>query len=75
MPAQCCKEFYAKIPDDEPVFTLAGRDILAAQTVALWIERARAYGVNEDKILRAQWHLEAMERFEQDHPERMKLPD
>ena len=75
MPAQCCNEFYAKIPDDEPVFTLTGRDMLASETVAFWIERAEACGVNHDKILRAQWHLEAMQLFTQDHPERMKLPD
>ena len=75
MPATCCKEFYAKIPDDEPVFTVVGRDLLAAQTVEFWIERARACGVNDGKILRAQWHLEEMVLFAQQHPERMKLPD
>jgi hypothetical protein len=75
MPEQCCKDFYAKIPDDEPVFTLAGRDMLAVETVAYWIERAKARGVNADKILRAQWHRAAMQLFTQDHPERMKLPD
>jgi hypothetical protein len=33
MPAQCCKDFYARIPDDEPVFTIAARDRTAPAIV------------------------------------------
>jgi hypothetical protein len=75
MPAECCKKFYAKLPEDEPVFTLAGRDKLAIATVNFWIEEAIKAGVNQDKIDRAYKHLIALSDFQNAHPERVKLPD
>jgi hypothetical protein len=75
MPAQCCKDFFAKLPDDEPVFTLAARDRLAPEVVDYWIKRARAEGVNEDKLRRSLQHFVAIVKFQRDNPERVKLPD
>lgn len=75
MPADCCKEFWNRIPDDEPVFTLAARDILAPETIRFWLEQAEAEGVPEDKLRRARMHLVAIEEFQIAHPERTKVPD
>jgi hypothetical protein len=75
MPEQCCKDFFDKIPDDEPVFTIAARDELAAYTVADWIVRAEADGVNPDKIARARQHLQDIVEFQSSYPDRVKKPD
>jgi hypothetical protein len=71
----CCKKSIAKIPDDEPVFCLFGRDRLAKAVVRFWIDEAERAGVNHDKILRAKGHLKDMEDFELQHSDRVKLPD
>lgn len=38
---------------DEPVFLLRGRDVLAAPTIAQWIQDAQAAGVNPAKLTEA----------------------
>ncbi len=75
MPAECCKKFYEKIPDDEPVFTIAGRDLLGPDVIRCWIGRAADNGVNADKLQRAVQHLKWFEEFQAAHPERCHLPD
>jgi len=75
MPAPCCKEFFARIPDDEPVFTLAGRDQISAATVEFWIRRASNLLVNDGKLTRAIQHLQAIQDFQRAYPGRTKLPD
>lgn len=75
MPKQCCKDFFASIPDDEPVFTLAARDLTAPTIIQNWIEDARAAGTNEDKLERAEQHLCDFEQFQKEHPDRCKIPD
>ncbi len=72
---QCCKESIAKIPDDEPVFCIFGRDKIAISAVRFWINQAEILGVNDSKILRAKGHLQDMEDFAARHPERLHLPD
>lgn len=37
----------------EPVFLLRARDVLAAPTIAQWIQDAQAAGVNEPKLTEA----------------------
>jgi hypothetical protein len=75
MPANCCKDFWARIPEDEPVFILAGRDETSAEFVEAWIKNAEMLGVNADKIARARLHLDAIRTFQANYPERCKLPD
>lgn len=75
MPKQCCKYFFARIPDDVPVFTLVAYDKLAIRRIEEWIEEAKSMGVNDDKLKRSVEHLEDFKKFRADHPERMKLPD
>ena len=75
MPANCCKESWKRIPEDEPTFILAARDKLAPVAIRFWISMAADQGVNADKIRRATEHLDWIERFQSEHPERVKLPD
>lgn len=75
MPKDCCKEMWNKIPDDEPVFIIRGKDRLASRTVRYWIEEARNFGVKAEKLARAEEHLMDILNFKKEHPERMKIPD
>jgi hypothetical protein len=53
-----------KAHDDEPVFILRAQDCLAAETAERWAIRARAMGVDHDKVQEVfalaeemlQWH-------------------
>jgi hypothetical protein len=75
MPAECCKDKWPTIPDDEPVFIIMGKDKLAIETVMNWMDLASEAGVNKGKIVRVREHLDAIARFQQEHPERCKIPD
>ncbi len=75
VPSQCCKETWAKIPEDEPVFILRGKDLLTVKRVAAWIQEAAEVGVNQDKVQSARLHLEEIRKFQKEHPTRCKLPD
>lgn len=75
MPQQCCKDKWPEIPDDEPVLVLRGKDKLARKVVKYWLELAREAGVNQGKMIRVREHLDAMDAFAVNNPERMKIPD
>ena len=60
---------------DMPVFTLLGQDSLAVDTVKYWLQRAELLGVNKGKLIRVREHLEALAKYRQEHPEKMKRPD
>lgn len=75
MPAKCCKEFWARIPDDVPVFTLVGYDLLAPEVVNDWLESARRHGVNAEKVEKAKAHLDAMLEYQKANPDKCKIPD
>lgn len=75
MPPQCCKDKWPEIPDDEPVLVLRGKDKLARKVVKYWLELAREAGVNQGKMIRVMEHLDAMDTFAVNNPERMKIPD
>lgn len=75
MPAQCCKNKWPTIPDDEPVFVIRGKDILAARAVAYWMDLAVQHGVNDKKMAAVAMHLKMIEDFQHDYPERCKVPD
>lgn len=72
---ECCKETIAKVPEDEPVFLLRGKDLLASIAVETWIEEAQLRGVPADKVKRAIEHLKDIQKFQKRHPDRCKLPD
>jgi hypothetical protein len=76
MPSQCCKETWNKIPDDEPVFILRGRDLLAPLRVKAWIAAAvESDVVPQDKIDGARAHYDAMIQFQKENKDRCKMPD
>jgi hypothetical protein len=75
MPRSCCTRFFNRIPEDEPVFTLAARDKCAIPTLKEWIKRAEIAGVNPFKIDVAKAHLRDFERFSKENPDIMKVPD
>ena len=75
MPRPCCKETWGKIPDDEPAFTLRAQDKLSRDVVEFWIHQARAHNVAHEKIAAAVEHLDDIERWQRDNPDRVKLPD
>ena len=49
--------------DDEPVFILRGQDILAADLVDLWAQRAQAVGCGMAKVIEAMNLAETMRRW------------
>lgn len=76
MPSQCCKDTWDKIPDDEPVFILRGKDLLAPQRVKAWIAAAvESDVVPDDKINGARCHYNDMIVFQKANKDRCKMPD
>ncbi len=59
--------------DDEPVFVLRAKDVLAAFAVNEWVQRARFEGVNKDKITAAVDDISAMLDWQERNG--TKLPD
>jgi hypothetical protein len=53
--------------DDEPVFVLVARDVLAVTAVDEWIRSARHAGVNETKLLDARRVKAAMLAWRKAH--------
>jgi hypothetical protein len=72
---KCCKVAIAKIPEDEPVFCIFGRDTLAIPVILAWIDQAILMNVSTKKILRVTDHLQAIYDFQRDNPDRVHLPD
>jgi hypothetical protein len=72
---ECCKVSIAKIPQDEPVFCLFGRDKFAPVLINQWIDLCIKNGVNEKKVERGIKHLKDVLEFQHNHPERVHLPD
>lgn len=75
MPRSCCKNKFPTIPDDVPVFTIIGYDLLAVKTIEKWLELAKKEKVNQFKVDVATAHLEDIKRFQEKYPERCKIPD
>jgi len=75
MPTECCKKFYARIPEDVPIFTLVAWDLLALEAIQQWLLKARDKGVSEEKIAKAQQHFDAIALWQRENPSLCKLPD
>lgn len=59
--------------DDEPVFIVCARDVLAPHTVMDWADRAAKLGVNDEKVRAAIGLANEMIAWQRKHG--MKLPD
>ncbi len=62
------------IPDDEPLFLLRGRDILALEFLASYVEISKRAGCNAYHFFKIGETTEGFIRFKKEHPERMKMP-
>jgi hypothetical protein len=60
---------------DEPVFVLCGRDQLAPGVIREWASQARARGTAPMKVAGALIIAESMERWQEEHPDLVKVPD
>lgn len=59
--------------DDEPVFVVCGRDVLAPATIRDWVFRANVAGVNASKINAAIELVRQVADYQTTHD--TKLPD
>lgn len=78
MPAKCCVDRWERLMREEPdmpVFTLLGKDKLAVETVEFWLQRAKEEGVNDEKLVKVQEHLDALVAYRETKPDHMQLPD
>lgn len=62
-----------RIPDDEPVFLLRGRDLLAPQLVIEWAERFQELGGDPSRAKIARDHAFKMYKWQEEHER--KYPD
>ena len=62
------------IPEDEPVFMLRGRDILAIATIRVYLSAALAYPCTEEHCQAVERVLERFYEFRKLHRDRMKEP-
>jgi hypothetical protein len=60
-----------KIPDDEPIFILRGKDVTAPNHVRSWASMAEQQGAPPEKVLGARQTADAMDNW----PGEKKLPD
>lgn len=64
-----------QIPDDEPVFLVRGRDILACALLEAYKEMAAEENCTAEHLDAIDHRIDQFEKFAQDHPERMRTPD
>ena len=75
MSEESMKRVLANTKPDEPVFILCGRDALAPSTIREWASQARARGTAPMKVAGALLIAENMERWQEEHPDLVKVPD
>jgi hypothetical protein len=61
--------------DDEPVFVLCARDVVAPEIVEAWADAAARAGSNSSKTRHAMIDAEDMRRWQAAHADRVKVPD
>ncbi len=59
-----------QMPTDEPVFVLRAQDLLAADVVRIWADRAAEAGVNDPKVAEARAWADVMDAWVE-----KRLPD
>jgi hypothetical protein len=63
-----------RVPEDEPIFILRGRDNQAVQTLKLYHSFFTAMNGDPDRLKAIEAVVEAFMKFKLEHPERMKQP-
>ena len=69
------KRVLANTKSDEPVFVLCGRDKLAPSVIREWAAQAAKHGAPHSKTATAIVIADNMERWQEEHPELVKVPD
>lgn len=62
------------VPDEEPLFLLRGRDILALDFLALYVDLSKKAGCNVYHFQKIEETTANFIRFRKEHPERLKMP-
>jgi len=62
------------IPDDEPLFLLRGRDLLAFKFLGAYVSISKEAGCNAYHFSKLIETIESFLKFKKEHPERMKMP-
>ena len=75
MPTANCRDEWDKIPDDEPVFIVRAKDLLSCEIVKRWIDAALRCEVNPAKVNSAATRFREITAFQEQHPDRCKIPD
>jgi hypothetical protein len=63
-----------RVPEDEPLFILRGRDFLAVQAIYHYLEEMIESGCDSERIAAVRKVAKQFVDFEVAHPERVKLP-
>jgi hypothetical protein len=61
--------------DKPEPFLIKPQDKYAVDVLNLWLALARTGGVNSAKLARARAHREAMLLWQQENPDKVKVPD
>ena len=69
------REPHDPLGDDEPAFVLRGRDKLAADAILGYAAACREAGCPEEHLTQVHEAVSRFDRFAEQHPDRMKLPD
>lgn len=64
-----------EVPEDEPLFILRGRDMNAVRLLDLYRELCQNNGADKKHLEAVQMRIKAFQKFANEHPERMKVPD
>ena len=62
------------VPDDEPLFLLRGRDVLAVQLLYAYLDISQGANCNPYHFFKLGETVGDFLKFRKEHPERMKIP-
>ena len=62
------------VPEDEPLFLLRGRDVLAIKLLMAYAEISKEAGCSPYHFMKLGETIAGFIRFKKDHSERMKMP-
>lgn len=64
-----------RIPEDEPVFLLRGKDVLAPKTVEAWADLAEQMGASEHIVATARQQAKDMRKYQKENHTLVQVPD
>lgn len=63
------------LPEDEPLILFRGKDSLLRRLMAFYGDLCRSHGSPQEMLDLVDQSLYGFEKFAEEHPERMKVPD